>query len=73
MESPVNNKYSFALVLITSFVDNQGAIAYKCFPRRANLRVWAFLPWSRNSASYLLQQYGKIGHEPQDAPVPDGS
>ena len=31
MESPVNNKnkYSFALVLITTLVDNQGAIAYK--------------------------------------------
>ena len=32
MESPVNNKnkYSFVLALITSLVDNQGAIAYKC-------------------------------------------
>lgn len=32
MESSVNNKnkYSFVLVLITSLVDNQGAIAYKC-------------------------------------------
>ena len=22
---------------------------------------------------YLLQQHGKIGHEPQDAPIPDGA